>query len=212
VPAGDGCDYLRPCEALPYIERRSGGRGVRLRIVLSALWAAVVILLYWGILNGLFWSLEEHPVALICVIAVAGLPIGYFVTRYEAREAQKRSIWTALRDTSGSSNVSIPEPPIEDRVLGGANIDGISFKMVFIHVAPQGIRLDRPFTSVRPISISWREIQRVDRFCIPQKKPVPGAVIRLKRVDTAIVVFPWYESYDEKIPECIGTTQLAVPA
>ena len=170
---------------------------------MSILWAALVLGAYWAFLKGIFWSLQEHPVVLLGVIAVAGLPVGYFVTRYASREAQKRSIWSTLRDASRGNDVSIPEPPIEERVLGAANIDGIPFRMVSIHVTPQGIRLDRPFTSVRPISISWQEIQRVDNFSVPQKKkdPMPGALIRLKRSDREIIVFPWYESNTEQIPE-----------
>lgn len=39
---------------------------------------------------------------------------------------------------------------------------------------------------------------------------MPGALIRLKRSDKKVIVFPWYESNNEQIPESVGTTQLAV--
>lgn len=183
-----------------------------LRIVLSILWAVLVLSAYWALFKGVFWSLQEHPVVVLAVIAVAGLPVGYFVTRYASREAQKRSIWSTLRDVSRGKGASIPAPPIEERVLGAANIDGIPFRMVSIYVTPQGIRLDRPFASVRPISIPWDEIQRVDNFSVPQEKkePMPGALIRLKNSDREIIVFPWYESNTEQIPENVGTTELFV--
>lgn len=179
-----------------------------LRAILSILWIALVFGIYWAVLNGIFWSLEEHPVVLLGTIALAGLPVGYFVTRYASREAQKRSIWTTLRDASRGNGVPIPEPPLEERVLGVANIDGIPFRIVCIHVTPQGIRLDRPFVSVRPISIPWQEIQRVDSFNLPQKKkaPMPGALIRLKRSDREFFVWPWFESNSDHIPDTVGTT------
>jgi hypothetical protein len=185
-----------------------------LRIVLSVIWAAVVIGLYWAVSRGVFWGLQEHPVVTLGVIVVAGLPIGYFATRYASREAQKRSIWSTLGDASRSYGFSIPEPPIEDREFGSANVDGIPFRLVYIDVTSDGIRLDRPFVDVRPISIPWQEIQRVDDFRLPQKKkePLPGALIRLKRSDSEILIFPWFESYSALIPECVGTTKLAVVA
>ncbi|MDJ0760710.1 MAG: hypothetical protein QNJ19_15040 [Woeseiaceae bacterium] len=183
-----------------------------IRIIFSILWGALVFGVYWALSETVIWSLQEHPFVVLTVIAVGGVPVGYFVTRYANRESQKRSIWSTLRDVSRGKGISIPEPRIEDRVLGAANIDGIPFRMVSIHVTPEGVRLDRPFVSVRPISIPWQEIQRVDNFSVPQKKkqPLPGALIQLRNSDREIIVFPWDESNTEQIPENVGTTELYV--
>jgi len=156
--------------------------------------------------------LEEHPVILIGAIVVAGLPIGFFATRYASREAQKRAIWSALQQQLRKADFLIPAPDTKDQVVGAAKIDDVLFRAVSIEATIEGLRLDRPLVAVKPISIPWNEIQRVDVFTIRRagKDSMPGALIRANRSDSEIIVFPWYETHQKMVPENVGTSELKV--
>ena len=163
-------------------------------------------------MRGVFWTLQEHPVVLITVIAVAGLPVGYYATRYANREAQKRAIWSGLRDQVQKGSFSIPEPDLKDRILGAAIIDNVFFRAVSIEVTDEGIRLDRPFVDTRPISIPWREIQRVDRLTQRIKKELmSAAAIRAKHSNSELIVSPWDSDQQERVPESVGVCELRPP-
>lgn len=171
-----------------------------------------MIVAYWALMRGAFWALDEHPFKVFVTIVVAGLPIGFYATRYANQEAQKRAIWSGLRDKVAKSGLSISESDPEDRTLGAAYIDDVVFEVVTIRVTKEGIRLDRPSVDDRPISIPWAAIQRIDRLTQRIKgEPVSAAAIRALESDVKLIVAPWKMEQHRLIPSTVGASELRVP-
>ena len=183
------------------------------KIVVQIAFACLVFLVYGALYFALMWSLTYHPVALLSVIAIGGIPIVLLVHKYWKGEAERRGVWSNLRDLTRGKLESVPGRDKNDEIVASAQFGEVFFRILNLNANDAGIRIDRPFSAVRPIVIPWESIQRLDTMDCPHqpqfrnKNIKPACHIFLTNSDKPLAIVPWPESFAKFVPENIGSRE-----
>lgn len=169
------------------------------------------VVTYVGALCALVWywnyALQHHPRALIALIAIGGIPIGFLLVRAYNKEDERGSVWTTLTTYVKRKDAFDVSPNEDEKLFGAGAINGVRFRALSIYAFESGIRIERPFQSVGPIDISWKQIQRLDLIKFSGRKTsdeLDAALIVLRDNECVIVVYPWPEYFDSLVPDHIG--------
>ena len=184
-------------------------------LVLRIAFATAIIALYGGLYYALMWSLTYHPVVLLTVIAVGGIPVLLVALKLYGREEQRRSAWSSVRNYARGDLREVPEAPHDRALVGIAFLEEVMFRAVSISVNENGIRLDRPLRAVRPLVIPWSAVQRLDtnetggKIALPNQDSTHGARIYLKDTVRPILLYPWNSEFHNHVPTNVGHEHLS---
>ena len=180
-------------------------------------WTLAVVAVYGGLYFALMWSLTNHPVLLILVIAVGGIPVLIVALKLYGREEQRRSAWSVVRSFADGSLSEVPDAPEDRTLIGIVFLEDVMFRAVSISVNEKGIRLDRPLRAVRPLVVPWKSIQRLDtnetggELKLRNQDSTHGARIYLKNMERPISLYPWNTEFQKYVPANIGHEHLPLP-